>query len=188
MDPRTRFIKCIYCLVRQVPVTDVSVGEANAGFYCPGCVGDIVVLFVAFLNVIEDFYCLFDCCGVNEHLLETAFQCAILLDMLAVLVKGCSANALNLTSCQCRLEHVCGIKRAAGSTCTHNGMYLVNKENDIFIFCQLIENSLHSLFKLSAVFRAGNNRCQVQCHNSFVEEYPRDISLGDPQRQSFCNC
>jgi len=69
-----------------------------------------MVLLVPFLYIIEDFYCLFDCCRVNEHLLETAFQGAVLLDMLTVLIKGCGANALNLTPCQCRLEHVGSIK------------------------------------------------------------------------------
>ena len=116
-----------------------------------------MVILVTLLDIIEDVNGLLYGGGVNQHLLESAFQCAVLFNMLTVLIECCCADALDLSAGQGRLEHVGGIKRAAGAAGAYDGVDLVNEKDDIVILCQLIEYGLHPLLELSAVLGAGNN-------------------------------
>ncbi len=110
MHPGTRFIKCVDRLIGKVPVGDVSCGELNAGFNGIIRVNDIVMLFIPLLDVMEDMYRLFHRSRLDQNFLEPAFESAILLNVLAVLIERGCPDALYLAPGQSRLKHVGGIE------------------------------------------------------------------------------
>ena len=69
-------------------------------------VGNLMVIFVANPQAVQNFDGLFGAGRINQNGLETPFQCAVFFDVLAVLVQGGCANALQLSARQCGLENV----------------------------------------------------------------------------------
>ena len=66
-----------------------------------------------------------------DNLLEAALQSTVLLDGLAVLVERGGTDTLYLAACKGGLEHVGGIHGACGRAGTHDGVYLVDEEDDL---------------------------------------------------------
>ncbi len=62
--------------------------------------------------------------------LETAFQRRVLLDIFAILVQRRRADAMQLAARQHRLEQVARIHAALGFARAHNGMQLVDEQDD----------------------------------------------------------
>src|SRR5690606_3066764 len=112
----------------------------------------------------------------------------IFFNMLSVLIKRCCSNTLDITSGQCRLQHISSIKRTGGSSCANNSMNLINKQDYIVNLSEFIQNGFHALFKLTSVFCSCNNRGNVEAHHTFIEQYSRYFFLDDPQGQSFSYC
>ena len=68
--------------------------------------------------------------SATMHGLETAFQRRVLLDILAVLVQRRRADAVQLAARQHRLEQVARIHAALGFARAHNGMQLIDEQDD----------------------------------------------------------
>ena len=105
----------------------------------------------------------------NDNLLETAFECAVFFDVFAILVERGGADALNLASGKRRLEQVGSIHRARSVAGTNNGVNLIDEEDDVGVFRQLVDYSLDAFLKLSTIFGSGNQRRHVERKNSLVE-------------------
>ena len=75
-----------------------------------------------------------------HHFLKTTFQSPVFFDMLAVFIEGSSTDTLYFAASQCRFEHVGGIQRTGSASGSHDGMYFVNKQDDIGGFLQLVQN------------------------------------------------
>ena len=67
----------------------------------------------------------------HEDRLEAPGESRILLDMLAVLVQRRGADAMELAAGQRRLQHVGGIHRPLGLARAHQGMELVDEQDDL---------------------------------------------------------
>ena len=106
VDPAAHFVECVDGLVWQVTVGDVATCQLHARFDGLLRVLDAVVLFVLVLDVVQDLNRFLNAGGLHHHLLESPLQCPVLLDVLAVFVQGCRADALNFAPCQGRFEHV----------------------------------------------------------------------------------
>ena len=61
---------------------------------------------------------------IDKDLLEAALQCRVLLNVLAVLIKGGCSNAAQFTAGQHRFEQVAGIHRSARGACPNDGVDL----------------------------------------------------------------
>ncbi len=96
-------------LVGEISVGDIALGQLHAGIECFGGIIDIVVLLILVFDVVKDNACLL--CGgrLDHHFLETAFESTVIFDVLAVFVKSCGSDALDLASRQSRFEKVGGI-------------------------------------------------------------------------------
>src|ERR1700716_4115363 len=88
---------------------------------------------------------------VDEHRLEAALQRGILLDVLAVLVEGGGADALDLTPGQGRLEKFGRFDGPLGRACADQRVELVDEEHDLTAGADLIEDFLQALLELAAV-------------------------------------
>ena len=108
-DARRRLVHQVDGLVRQLAIGDVTVRQRGGGNN--GRVGDLhaVVHGVAFLQATQDGDGVFHRRLAHEHFLEAALQRSVLLHVLAVFIQRGRTDAVQLTACQRRLEHVAGV-------------------------------------------------------------------------------
>ena len=187
VHPAAGLVQGVDGLVRQVAVGDVALGELHAGLHGLGGEVHVVVVLVLLLDVVEDLDGLVHAGGFHEHLLEAALQGPVLLDVLAVLVQGGGADALDLTPRQSGLEHVAGVQRATGAAGAHDGVDLVDEEDHVRAVLQLVHHRLHALLELAAVLGAGHQAGDVQRHDALVEEHAAHLALHDAQGQALGN-
>ena len=89
-----------------------------------------MVLFIIALYALEHFNCVLNGRLVNSYRLETSFKCAVLFNVLSVLLKGSSAYYLQLATAESRLQDIGGVHgRAFAVPCTNNIVYLVDEED-----------------------------------------------------------
>ena len=187
VHPAANFVQGINGLVRQVAVGDVAGGQGDAALDGALRVVDRVVLLVLVLDVVEDLYGLLDAGGLDQHLLEAALEGAVLFDVLAVFIKGSGSDALDLASGEGWLEHVGGVQRPTGTTCSDNGVDLVYEQDDVQALLELVHHRFHPFFKLTAVLGSCDKRGDVQGHDALSEEHPRDLLLHDAEGKAFGN-
>ena len=175
-------------LVRKVTVGDVPARERHTRRDGGICVLDTVVLLVFVFDVVEDLHRLLDARRLDHDLLEATFQGAIFFDVLTVFIQGGGTNALDLSTRECRLEHVGSVQRTACASCANDGVDFVDEQNDVRRLFQLIHHRLHAFLKLTSVLGACHQRSDVQRDNAFVEQHTADLFLHDAEGQTFCNC
>ena len=138
-------------------------------------------------NSLHDLASLFNGRLRNGHRLETALQCSILFDMLAVFVKGCCANHLNFATGQSGFQDVGGIHRTLCITGANQIMNFVNHQNDVTAFLNFADQALHTAFKLAAELCASHQSRQIQQEYFLVTELKGDISGNDPLGEALGN-
>ena len=92
-----------------------------------------VVRFVLFLQTTQNGDCVFHTRLVHKDLLEAAFKCRILFNVLAVFIKRCCADHMQLAAGQSGFQHIARIHAALGLTGTDHRMDFINKENDLAV-------------------------------------------------------
>ena len=132
----------------------------------------MMMLFVFFLDIMQNLYGFFYRGRIHDYLLESAVERSVLFNVLTVLVECCCADTLDFSAGKGRLEHIRGIQRARCTTGTDDSVYFVNEENHVRRLLQFVHHCFHTLFKLTTVLRAGNERRQVKGDDTFVEQYP----------------
>ena len=94
--------------------------------------------------------------------LEAAFEGRVLLDVLAVLIKGRRADRLQLTAGEHRLEDRGGVDRALGSASADERVDLVDEQDDVAAGADLLEHLLQPFLEVTAVAGAGDERAEVE--------------------------
>jgi len=97
-------------LVGQKTVGDIAVAELHTGNDGLVAVRHIVELLVLGLDVSEDMHRFILGRRIHHHLLEAAVECAVLLDILAVLVERGSTDALEFAAREGGLEDIGGVE------------------------------------------------------------------------------
>ena len=124
------FVDEVDRLVGEEALGDVAVGQGGGrdegGVRDP----DAVVDLVALAEAAQDRDRLLDRRLVDDDRLEAALQRGVLLDVLAVLVEGRRADRVELAARQHRLEQVARVHRAFGGAGAHDGVELVDEEDD----------------------------------------------------------
>src|SRR5205823_4597932 len=92
---------------------------------------DAVVGLVAVAQTTQDLDRLLLGGRIDDDLLEAALEGTVLLDVLAVLVEGGGADALDFAAGQRGLEHVGGVDGTLGTTGTDEGVQLVDEEDRV---------------------------------------------------------
>ena len=126
-DAAGRFIHQVDGLVGQIAVGDVAMRQRGGGD--DGRIGDIdaVMDFVALFQAAQNRNAVLDARLVDQHLLKAPLQRRILFHVLAVLIQGGGADAVQLAARQRRLEHVAGIHRTLGLAGTDHGVQFVDE-------------------------------------------------------------
>src|SRR5205085_1841573 len=116
---------------------------------------------------------------VDDDLLEAAFEGAVLLDVLAVLVQRGGADALDLAAGQGGLEDVAGVDGALGAAGPDEGVQLVDEQDGVLGPADLVHDGLDALLELAAVFGAGHHHGQVEDDDAAVAEQLGDVAVHD---------
>src|SRR6185312_6255885 len=181
---RAYLIEHVDGLVRQQTIRHIPVAQLYAGIYSIVGVGDIMIVFILRLDVVQDLVGLLDARRIYHHFLETTVQGAILLDVHPILVQRTGADALELSARQRGFKYVAGIERTACAAGAHDSMDLIDEQDHIPVFLQFVHDRLHAFLELATVFRTGNKGRKIQRNDAFIEQYPGNLSLYDPQRQT----
>src|SRR5690606_34191255 len=180
-DPSARsgLVHHVDGLVRQEAPGDVPVGELGRGFQ--GLVREVglVVVLVLAADALEDRDRVLDGRRFDLHRLEAAIEGGVLLDVLAVLVEGGRADALQLAAREGRLEDVRGVHGAFGGAGTHDRVQLVDEQDDVLRALDLVHHGLDPLLELAAVLRAGNHEGEVERDDLLVDEDLGNDPVGD---------
>ena len=168
-------------LVRQGPLGEVPVGEPDGGLHGLVGVGNVVELLVMGFQVAEDLDGLRDVRGLHDDLLEAAVQGAVLLHDLGELVhRGC-AHALEFAAGEGRLEHVRRVQAARRAAGAHDGVELVDEQDQVGVRLGFLDDGLEALLEVAAVFGAGHHRGDVQRQDAFLRQGGGDVPGGDPE-------
>ena len=166
-------------LVGQAAAGDVPVGQLDGGL--ERLVGDLdaVVRLVAVAQAAEDLQRLGLARRLDDDRLEPALQGAVLLDVLAVLVEGGGADALDLAAGQGRLEDVGGVDRPLGTAGADEGVQLVDEQDRVLGAADLVHDGLDPLLELAAVLGAGDHHGEVEHDDPPVAEQLGDVAVDD---------
>ena len=141
--------------------------------------------FVSVFDILQNLQRLVGRCRFKYHLLKSSFQCAIFLNAVAIFVERGGTNALYRAPSQCRLHNIGRIHATRCATSANDGVYLVDKDDDVGIIFNLFKQSANTFFKLSAVFSASHHARHIQTNNAFIEEHRRGFAFGNELSQPF---
>ena len=172
-------------LVRKVAVGDVAVGQRRRGN--DRGIRDIhaMVHLVAFFQPAQDGNGILHGRLVHQHLLESPLQRGILLHVLAVLVQGGCADAVQFAPGQGRFQHVARIHGALGLAGPHHGVQLVDEQDDLsFLLGEIVQHRLQAFLEFAPVFRPGQQRAHVQRQNPLPPHALGHLAVDDSLGQA----
>ena len=167
----------------RIAVGDVARREVGGGLYGLVADRDLVVLLVALADAHEDLDGLLERRLLDHDRLEAALERRVALDVLAVLVEGGRADALQLAARERRLQDVGGIDRAFGRARADQRVELVDEEDGVVRVAELLDDLLEPLLELAAVLRPGHERADVEGQDALVQQRVRDVAGDDALRQ-----
>ena len=147
----------------------------------------MVMCLVLALDVVQDLNSLINSGRLNHDLLETPVKCTVFFNILAVLIKRCCTDTLQLPSSKSRFENIACVKRARSPTRADNGMQLIDKKNHVTRTLQFIHQGLHPLLELASVFCTRHKGSKIQSNNSFIIKNPRYLALDNFQGKTLGN-
>ena len=162
VQPRAGLVDQVDGLVGQVPVGDVAVGEVGRRHKRLVGDGDPVVRLVAVAQPLEDLDCLAHAGLGDLDRLEAALEGGVLLEMLAVLVERGCADGLQLATGQHGLQDRRRVDGALGRAGAHQGVQLVDEQDDVAAALDLLEDLLEALLEVAAVAAAGHQRPEIE--------------------------
>ena len=167
-------------LIRQKTVRDVPLAQQHR--LTQDAVGDLdaVIRLVVGGQTLEDLDGILDGRLVHRHRLEPSLQGAVLLDGLAVFIKGGGADDLDLAPGKSRLQDVGSVHAALGISCTHDVVDLVDHQDDVTQLFDLVDEALHPLLKLAPELSPGHQRRQVEEVDLLIPQLEGHIPRHDP--------
>ena len=117
--------------------------------------------------------------------METALERGVFLDVLAILVHGRRADALQFAATQRRLDDVRRVHRAFGRTRADDRVQLVDKKNDILGAANLIHDRFDALFELAAIFCARDHQREIERDHALVAQQFRHVAVGNFLGETF---
>ena len=183
-DARGSLVDQVDRLVRQVAVGDVADRQVGRGLDRLIGDGDLVMLLVTLADAEQDVDRLLEGRLLDHDRLEAALEGGVALDVLAVLVEGRRADALQLAAGERRLEDVGGIDGTLRGAGADQGVELVDEEDRVVRVAQLLDDLLEPLLELAAVLGAGNERPDVEGQDALVEQRLGDVAGDDPMGEA----
>ena len=105
----------------------------------------------------------------HRNWLEAPLQRGILFNILPVFVQRRGANHTDLTAAQGGFDDIGSIHSALGAAGTHNGVQLIDKEDDSAVLLHLVQRFFDTLFEFAAVLGTGHHAGQIQRQHLFIQ-------------------
>ena len=175
----------VYGLVGQEAVADVPLGELHGGDAGIVLYPHLVVVLVTLLQSAEygDGRQLVGL--VHHDGLEASLQGLVLLEVLLVLVERGGSDGPQLAAGQGRLQYVGRVHGSLAAAGTHQGVYLVDEEDDFALRLRhLTDNALQPLLELALVLGARQEGAHVQRVELLVLQVLGHVAPHDALRQS----
>ncbi len=140
---------------------------------------------VALLQAAEDGHGVFNTRLAGEHRLESPLEGSVFLDVLAILIECRRADGAELSTGKRGLQQVGGVHRALRTSRAHEGVELVDEEDDLSVgLGDLVNYRLEALLELTAELRPRHQRAEVELEDALVFEgighVAADHPLGEP--------
>ena len=171
-------------LVGQEAIGDVAIGEVGGSH--KRAIGDVHAMedLVLLLEATQNGDGVLDGRLAHHNGLETTGERRVLLDVLAVLIERGRADRVQVATGERRLEDVAGVHGALGSARAHNGVELIDEQDDLaFRFLHFLEHGLQAVLELTTVLGAGDQRAHVELDEVAVAQRARHVAghdtLGD---------
>ena len=107
--------------------------------------------------------------------------------MLTVFIKGGGTDHLHFPTGEGGFQNIGGIHGTFTVAGAHQGMNLVNKQNNIAFGFHFVNKAFNAVFKLSAELGACHQRGHIQQMDFLIHQFGRHFSGGNFQRQPFGN-
>ena len=105
---------------------------------------------------------------------------------LAILVERGGADRVKLASREHRLQHVRRVHRSFRCPGAHDGVELVDEEDDLPLrLHDLVEDGFEAIFELAAIFRAGDQRAHVERDDLLALQSLRHVLIDDAAGEAF---
>ena len=173
------FVQQVDGLVRQVAVGDIAFAQGDGGAQHLGGHLHMVMLLVVVLDAVHHGQGVSHAGFLHPHRLEAALQCLILLDVLAVLGEGRSADDLDLAAGQRGLQDVARVHGTFALPGGGDGVDLVNEQDDISSSLDFAQQALDPLLELAAELGARHQTGQIQQIDLLVLQADGHIALGN---------
>ncbi len=123
--------------------------------------------------------------SADEDRLEPARQRGVLFDMLAIFVQRGGADAMQFAARQRGFQQVGRIHRAVGLAGADQRVHLVDEQDDAALGRgDFLQHGFQPLLEFAAVFRARDQRAEIERQQLLVLEAFRHVAIEDPQRQA----
>ena len=157
-----RLVHDVDGLVGQETVLDIAVRQRDGGL--KRLVGEmhLMMSLVAVAQPLHDTQGLLLVGLADRDGLETALEGAVLFQVLAVFVYGGGADDLDLAARQRRLEDGGGIDGPLGRSCADKRVHLVDEQDDVAGFLDLLDALLQAVLELATVLAAGHKGGHVE--------------------------
>ena len=122
----------------------------------------------------------------HQHLLKPSLERSILFDVLAVLVERRCADAVQLATRQCGLEHVACIDCAFRLARAHHRVDLVDEDDrPSGVLSHFLEDGFEPLFELATILGARQQLGHVENQHALVFERLGHLTVDDALREAF---
>ncbi len=163
LNEGARLVHKVYGLVRQKPVGNVAVRENRRRHKRAVRYLHPVEHLVPLLKAPQYRYGILHRRLVNQHRLEPPLKSRVFLNILPVFIERRSTDAVQLASCQHRFQHIARIHGSVRLACSHDGMQLVDKQDDPPVaFLHFLQDCLQPFLELSPVLRTRHQRPHIQ--------------------------
>ena len=180
-DQTRGFVHEVDGLVRQLTIGDVALRESCRSD--DGRVSDVhaVMNLVAFLQPAEDGDGVLDTRLFDQHLLETALEGRVFLQVLTILIQRRCADAMQLAPGERGFQHVAGVHRPFCFARSHHGVDFIDEEDDVALFLgEFGQHGFQPFLELTPELRTRNERTHVKRENALVAQSFRNFTVDDP--------
>ena len=158
--------------------------QLRGGFQSVVGIRNAVVCLVLIAQTLQNQYGIFQRRLFDLDRLETTLQRSVLFDVLAVFLQRGSADGLQLTASQLRLQQRRSIDSTFCGTSTDQVVDLVDEQNDVAALVDLLQHLLQALFEITTVTRTSDQRTQVQRIQLLILQRFRYLAVNNIQGQA----
>ena len=122
----------------------------------------------------------------HHHRLEATFERGVRLDVLAILVEGGRADALQFAARELRFDHAAQVERTFGRAGADQRVQFVDEEHDVARRAlDLVQDLLDAALELAAILGPRDQRSEREREDFLAAQSGRDVAADDALCEAF---